>query len=48
LGWVSLKVHAAPLDWKEIGELLAGSHQLVAARLKPPRAPRPPRRSSLL
>ena len=31
-GWVSLKVHAAPLDWKEIGELLAGSHELVANR----------------
>lgn len=29
LGWVSLKVHAAPLDWKEIGALLEGSHQLV-------------------
>lgn len=31
-GWVSLKVHAAPLDWKEIGELLAGSRELVGAR----------------
>jgi predicted DNA-binding protein (MmcQ/YjbR family) len=29
LGWVSLKVHAAPLDWKEIAGLLAASHQLV-------------------
>jgi predicted DNA-binding protein (MmcQ/YjbR family) len=29
LGWVSLKVHAAPLDWKEIAGLLAGSHQRV-------------------
>jgi len=28
-GWVSLKVHAAPLDWKEISELLAGSYLLV-------------------
>jgi predicted DNA-binding protein (MmcQ/YjbR family) len=28
-GWVSLKVHAAPLDWEEIAGLLAGSHQLV-------------------
>jgi len=27
-GWVSLKVHAAPLDWKEIVGLLAGSHHL--------------------
>jgi len=25
-GWVSLKVHAAPLDWKEIRELLRGSY----------------------
>jgi len=25
-GWVSLKVHAAPLDWKEIAGLLTGSH----------------------
>jgi predicted DNA-binding protein (MmcQ/YjbR family) len=29
LGWVSLKVHAAPLDWKEIAGLLGASHQLV-------------------
>ena len=44
-GWVSLKVHAAPLDWKEIAELLAGSHQLVSAKSKPPRAPPAARRS---
>jgi predicted DNA-binding protein (MmcQ/YjbR family) len=25
LGWVSLKVHAAPLDWTEIASLLEGS-----------------------
>jgi predicted DNA-binding protein (MmcQ/YjbR family) len=25
-GWVSLKVHAAPIDWSEIGGLLEGSH----------------------
>ena len=30
LGWVSLKVHAAALDWKEIGGLLSGSHGLVS------------------
>jgi predicted DNA-binding protein (MmcQ/YjbR family) len=30
-GWVSLKVHAAALDWEEIGELLAGSYRLVSA-----------------
>lgn len=34
LGWVSLKVHAAPLDWKEIGELLRGSHRLTGAPAK--------------
>jgi predicted DNA-binding protein (MmcQ/YjbR family) len=28
-GWISLKVHAAPLDWDEIYELLKGSHGLV-------------------
>ena len=49
-GWVSLKVHAAPLDWKEISELLAGSHHLTSAakKTKPPRAPQAPRRSSPL
>jgi predicted DNA-binding protein (MmcQ/YjbR family) len=34
LGWVSLKVHAAPLDWKEIAGLLAGSHQLIGIKKK--------------
>jgi predicted DNA-binding protein (MmcQ/YjbR family) len=29
LGWISLKVHAAPLDWEEIAGLLAGSYQLM-------------------
>jgi predicted DNA-binding protein (MmcQ/YjbR family) len=48
LGWVSLKVHAAPLDWKEISGLLIGSYQLVNAKTKPPRAPRELRRSSPL
>ena len=28
-GWVSLKIHAAPLDWKEIAGLLEGSHGLT-------------------
>jgi predicted DNA-binding protein (MmcQ/YjbR family) len=27
-GWVSLKVHAAPLDWEEIAGLLEGSYKL--------------------
>jgi predicted DNA-binding protein (MmcQ/YjbR family) len=31
-GWVSLKVYAAPLDWNEIGQLLAGSRELVASQ----------------
>jgi predicted DNA-binding protein (MmcQ/YjbR family) len=44
-GWVSLKVQAAPPDWKEIAGLLAGSHQLMSAP-KPLRAPRALRRSS--
>ena len=29
-GWVTLRVHAAPLDWNEIRELVKGSYQLVA------------------
>ena len=29
LGWISMKVHAAVLDWKEIGGLLEGSHRLM-------------------
>jgi predicted DNA-binding protein (MmcQ/YjbR family) len=33
-GWVSLKVHAAPLDWNEIGELLAGSHELTGNKAR--------------
>ncbi|MBI5363641.1 MAG: MmcQ/YjbR family DNA-binding protein [Planctomycetes bacterium] len=31
-GWVSLRVHAAPLDWKEIAELVRESWRLVAPR----------------
>ena len=27
-GWVSLRVHAAPLDWKEIRQLITESHRL--------------------
>lgn len=33
-GWVTLRVRAAPLDWKEIKELVAGSY-LLAAPKKP-------------
>lgn len=29
-GWVTLRVHAAPLDWSEILELVKGSYDLVA------------------
>ena len=28
-GWVTLRVHTAPLDWKEVRELAKGSYQLV-------------------
>jgi predicted DNA-binding protein (MmcQ/YjbR family) len=35
-GWVSLPAKA-PLDWKEIAELVKGSYALVARDLKPPR-----------
>jgi predicted DNA-binding protein (MmcQ/YjbR family) len=31
-GWVTLRVHAAPLDWKEIRGLLRGSYDLVSAK----------------
>ena len=31
-GWVTLRVHAAPLDWNEIRELVKGSYQLVAPK----------------
>lgn len=37
-GWVTLRVYALPLDWKEISELVKGSYQLVApekSRKKP-------------
>jgi predicted DNA-binding protein (MmcQ/YjbR family) len=46
-GWVTLRVHAAPLNWREIRELVKGSYLLVApkpkksAKRKPqPRTPR--------
>jgi len=40
-GWVTLRVYAAPLNWKEIAELVKGSHLLVA-----PRSSKKPRRNS--
>jgi len=30
-GWITLKVHAAPLNWTEIKALVRGSYRLVAA-----------------
>jgi len=34
-GWVSLKVHAAPLNWDEVRELVIGSHRLITPERKP-------------
>ena len=31
-GWVTLRVHAAPLNWTEIRGLVKGSYQIVAAK----------------
>jgi predicted DNA-binding protein (MmcQ/YjbR family) len=31
-GWVTLRVYAAPLNWKEIAELVKGSYLLVAPK----------------
>jgi predicted DNA-binding protein (MmcQ/YjbR family) len=31
-GWITLRVHAAPLDWGEIRGLLRGSYRLVAPK----------------
>jgi predicted DNA-binding protein (MmcQ/YjbR family) len=31
-GWVTLKVYAAPLDWKEIAELVKGSYLLAVPK----------------
>ena len=31
-GWVTLRIHAAPLNWKEIQELVKGSYRLVAQK----------------
>jgi predicted DNA-binding protein (MmcQ/YjbR family) len=33
-GWVTLKVHAARLNWREISELLTGSYLLVGGANK--------------
>ena len=34
-GWVSLRVHAAPLHWTELKDLIIGSYQLVNQKQKP-------------
>jgi predicted DNA-binding protein (MmcQ/YjbR family) len=31
-GWVTLRVHAARLNWKEVEELLEGSYRLIAPK----------------
>jgi predicted DNA-binding protein (MmcQ/YjbR family) len=36
-GWVSLRAHAAALDWEELGELLRGSHELIGTPVKRPK-----------
>ena len=33
-GWVSLKVHAAPLDWNEIQGLIRQSYELIGSPAK--------------
>lgn len=44
-GWVTLRVHAAPLNWNEIRELVKGSYDLVAPKAVAKRRPAPPRRA---
>lgn len=36
-GWVTLRAHAAPLNWQEVRGLIEGSHQLVSAKKTKPR-----------
>jgi predicted DNA-binding protein (MmcQ/YjbR family) len=46
-GWVTLRVHAAPLDWTEIRQLVKGSYALVARKVparKTPALKLPPRK----
>jgi predicted DNA-binding protein (MmcQ/YjbR family) len=37
-GWVTLRVHAAPLNWQEISELVEGSYHLASAKKGRPRS----------
>jgi len=39
-GWVTLRAHAARLNWGEVGELLAGSYELVLEEKARPRGKR--------
>jgi len=36
-GWVTLRVHAAPLNWEEVRELLEGSYHLASEKKNRPR-----------
>jgi predicted DNA-binding protein (MmcQ/YjbR family) len=36
-GWVTLRVHAAPLNWEEVRGLLEGSYHLVSEKKARPR-----------
>jgi predicted DNA-binding protein (MmcQ/YjbR family) len=38
-GWVTLRVHAARLNWTEIRALVKGSHQLVATKSRARKRP---------
>src|SRR5271156_5592281 len=42
-GWVTLRVHAAPLNWNEIRELAKGSYDLVAPAKSRARAKKKPK-----
>ena len=33
-GWVTLRMEAAPLNWKEVGEMVRGSYRLIAPKQK--------------
>jgi predicted DNA-binding protein (MmcQ/YjbR family) len=46
-GWVTLRVHAAPLKWQEVQELLEGSFQLELSKKTKPSGTNHAQRSSL-
>jgi len=39
-GWVSLKVHSSPLNWREVKELVAGSHEIATRAVRQRTSPR--------